>query len=739
MGDKVDTKDQFLDNPQDGQKKLSHSSLRPQDNLADGSLEPVSSSQLHPHSESGTLLGRQRDRIIKDLGSSVSRGSLEYFKKILPPIRPEFDINKISSHLIKNGDLVQEEGIYVWNEFRSATIVTTEMQSFNRTLVNVLNAICDAALETSGIRVAPTVDMVTDEDNGSWSVNGSSATLYGYLKLKEGEERVKRRGEAEAEEKDLWYNIAVSLTLKTVDDSENVRNAIRNMRRVLAVDPSRRFTYGIDIEGTELGLWIATRAMVIACDTFDFRTRYNDLIWIFLSLSFASKEDLGWDMSIKSTLDAANHERLYDIEVGGEHYHTSESNMISGEKADDLVTSATRIWKAKRASDGADIIVKDFWPSDGRETEDNIRKTILENIKGSKKRKFFKRHTLNPISAGRVKCNGKDDHTKDTILRGHSPDTTESHKIPIPSRRSSRKSKGSESINRGVAAEMEDDTQPLSRELERNQRTKYYHRYHYRIAYKEVAAPYDELRKTNAMIKVIIDAVKTLLYIHEAGWVHRDISVGNLYLYTDPVTRKKRGLIGDLEHAKRVGEGGKPDVVTGTPGFMAIEVASQSCLFPEFKRLTRGAREEGSYSNEDDASEDDDNEDGNSEDGNSEDTDGEDDNNDDSEEDDSDDDSESDDSENDDLEDSDEIGIYHNYIHDLESLWWILVWTVFIYKTTRRTDKTLEKRVKIQQRRYNNLFSGNMGFRSRSLYLRDYRVFERYMENVPPSLKDTLV
>ena len=58
------------------------------------------------------------------------------------------------------------------------------------------------------------------------------------------------------------------------------------------------------------------------------------------------------------------------------------------------------------------------------------------------------------------------------------------------------------------------------------------------------------------------DDAKALLYLHEAGWVHRDISVGNLYLYTDPVTRRKRGLIGDLEHAKRVGEGGKPDVVT---------------------------------------------------------------------------------------------------------------------------------------------------------------------------------
>ena len=232
---------------------------------------------------------------------------------------------------------------------------------------------------------------------------------------------------------------------------------------------------------------------------------------MFLSLSFASKEDLGWDMSIKSTLDAANHERLYDIEVGGEHYHTSESNMISGEKADDLVTSATRIWKAKRDTGGADVIIKDFWLDDERETEDNIRRMILKDIKGSKKRKFFKKHTFNPISAGRVKCGGKDDHTKDTILRGHSPDTYRMHRTSIASRQSSRKSGRCESnrVTPGIVAEMKDDTQPLSRELEQNQRKEYYHRYHYRIAYKEVAIPYYKIRNTDDMMTVIIDAVRS--------------------------------------------------------------------------------------------------------------------------------------------------------------------------------------------------------------------------------------
>ena len=35
--------------------------------------------------------------------------------------------------------------------------------------------------------------------------------------------------------------------------------------------------------------------------------------------------------------------------------------------------------------------------------------------------------------------------------------------------------------------------------------------------------------------------------------------MGNLYLHTDPVSKEKRGLIGDLEYAKRVGDGGKYD------------------------------------------------------------------------------------------------------------------------------------------------------------------------------------
>ena len=201
---------------------------------------------------------------------------------------------------------------------------------------------------------------------------------------------------------------------------------------------------------------------------------------------------------------------MYDIEVGGEHYRMGESDMISGEKADGLVTSATRVWKVEGDIGGPDVIIKDYWPGEEWDTDNNIREMILKDIRNHEKQQFFKEHTLTPIILGQVKCKGEDDHMKDTVLRGHEPDTDETHKIPIGLSRSSHKSKGSISLRvmHNVAEELVDKTQPLSQELEQNQRKKSYHRHHYRIAYEEVGVPYYKIRETDDMFTVLIDALK---------------------------------------------------------------------------------------------------------------------------------------------------------------------------------------------------------------------------------------
>ena len=47
-----------------------------------------------------------------------------------------------------------------------------------------------------------------------------------------------------------------------------------------------------------------------------------------------------------------------------------------------------------------------------------------------------------------------------------------------------------------------------------------------------------------------------LRLIHGSGWVHRDVSVGNIYLY------EGRGLLGDLEFAKAMWDKGGHEVRT---------------------------------------------------------------------------------------------------------------------------------------------------------------------------------
>ncbi|KAI5114573.1 hypothetical protein M0805_006563, partial [Coniferiporia weirii] len=72
--------------------------------------------------------------------------------------------------------------------------------------------------------------------------------------------------------------------------------------------------------------------------------------------------------------------------------------------------------------------------------------------------------------------------------------------------------------------------------------------------------------------RLILKFPTVLSYIHKAGWVHRDISCGNVHL------SEGQGLLGDLEYAKRIGTDGQHEVRTGTLDFMAVEVANRAYL-----------------------------------------------------------------------------------------------------------------------------------------------------------------
>ena len=80
-------------------------------------------------------------------------------------------------------------------------------------------------------------------------------------------------------------------------------------------------------------------------------------------------------------------------------------------------------------------------------------------------------------------------------------------------------------------------------------------------------------------------------------------------------------------------------------------------------------------------------------------------------------------------------GIYHNYIHDLESLWWILVWTTFVYE--KMPDPTYEMSAEwaeAQRNRCNILFPGDAYINDRQSFLNDDGTFKTRVKSVSPFL-----
>ncbi|PAV18246.1 hypothetical protein PNOK_0673200 [Pyrrhoderma noxium] len=211
------------------------------------------------------------------------------------------------------------------------------------------------------------------------------------------------------------------------------------------------------------------------------------------------------------------------------------------------------------------------------------------------------------------------------------------------------------------------------------------------IDFEEVATPFDNIDNINDMLLVTTDVLHTLRHVHSAGRIHRDISIGNIYLYNDRETQKKRGMIWNLEYVKEAGVGSQNNVRTGTPNFIAVEVVHQVYYFS--KRPARAGKKLDDYIQEYKAYE-----------------------------------------KNRETNDTSKK-VYYNYIHDLESVWWIVIWAFLNFeKKDARTDSYTTKR----QRKLNKdkLFPGTIDNYYRFIFLNVWGSYSQTIECLPMYFKN---
>ena len=238
------------------------------------------------------------------------------------------------------------------------------------------------------------------------------------------------------------------------------------------------------------------------------------MIKLIISIAFAGESDLGWDSTMKSRYEG--NDRVFDFEVSGRHFKTSESDMISIYNNSHIFSKGSRIFKAFDVEDKDKkhpLILKDHWYYDLNDSEADIQKMILEDIIDPDEREIFKRSTLTVVASGRVQIRGQDDHTRDTILHGISP--TQAYQI-IPTN-DPRGDQTVYNLQNDGKYWREACALPSSLSLqfaEMDVLGILFHRYHHRVVYKEVAIPFYRLRNLEDMVLVLSHSVEGMCNTH---------------------------------------------------------------------------------------------------------------------------------------------------------------------------------------------------------------------------------
>ena len=200
---------------------------------------------------------------------------------------------------------------------------------------------------------------------------------------------------------------------------------------------------------------------------------------------FSDRTELGWDDSMERTP-----EQKYRIRVGDEEFVTE--SVLYNISTEEIEGRATRVWKA-RDKDGNLVVLKDVWLDETRTPEDVMLNDMLETESDKAMMDFVKRTLFTVACSGRVVVCGRTDSTREVL-----------HGLELEARPPGLRITAPEYVivQRGLhgGPEFGPPNNPGASAL-MALRQKFFHRYHYRIVFKEVATP---LYKVNDLKHVFI-------------------------------------------------------------------------------------------------------------------------------------------------------------------------------------------------------------------------------------------
>ncbi|KXN80911.1 hypothetical protein AN958_06838 [Leucoagaricus sp. SymC.cos] len=394
---------------------------------------------------------------------------------------------------------------------------------------------------------------------------------------------------------------------------DNRSKLLSAANHIMSDDPRRSFMFGITIEGSRMSLWYFSRSHSTKSEDFDFIEQPMKVISIFLSFLFGKPARLGFDKAVRRY--KSDHKIHYEYQVafeGGDRYFRTVKSLFSY-RPNRITGRMTRVWqvveidafKGNKISD-QEFALKDVWLDSDAPTEKKIQQDIFDAVEAEKtKRKGGKASSLDYIeswdteqrdklenllengeyrnlfmkieceSVGGCTTRGKPDvATPDPgLLKAGTKGSVKWRSRMLGGADRSRDSPGPISAS---STSSDGNTHRTKRNA--NPRS-YTSKKRYLLVFGEVGSALHQLKSFKDVFKALRDITYALAVMYIAGWVHRDVSIGNIIVVESGGSLC--GKLSDLEFARVFGPRSQVarDPKTGTPFFMAHEYVSGTWLW----------------------------------------------------------------------------------------------------------------------------------------------------------------
>ncbi|KAH7303034.1 hypothetical protein B0I35DRAFT_365665 [Stachybotrys elegans] len=371
-----------------------------------------------------------------------------------------------------------------------------------------------------------------------------------------------------------WSHILVPGELKSNPSADTASKAWLDLgtyaREVLAAQDTRRFVLGFTICGSLMRIWEFDRLGGLASEQFDINEEGQKLVFTILGFLWMSDEQLGFDPTIKTE----HGQRFIEIKRNGLTERLIIDEVMQRSRC--IAGRATTCWKAHlEGYPQKPLVIKDSWQYPEREEEGELlRQATAQNVVN------VARYYYHEI----VQIHGTNDDVRSHIRGGlditratnYRPER--SKPLPVMVAGGSRQGRSNRRAGEKRSSSQTDAPVPHSKRSCSVSPTKVTvgealaNRIHRRVILDDYGKPIYEASSRSALLRALEGCIEGHESLHNAGLLHRDISVNNLLINEHTDNPSWPAFLIDLDltiEEQREGASGARGK-TGTRAFMAI-------------------------------------------------------------------------------------------------------------------------------------------------------------------------